>query len=83
MRVEGTRVVYGEYGRSHQVDEDGFELNSRVVVVRRTVRGRPKKNEIAEGIKFEMSEELITLLHSWANSPNPFVFDDEEELEEN
>ncbi len=40
--VVGTKVYYGNYGRQFQVDEDGEEIEDKVVTEKRG-RGRPKK----------------------------------------
>jgi hypothetical protein len=58
MKIVGSRINYGTYGRQMEVDEDGNEIELKVKTVKRSKRGRPRKDEVTEGNKFRVTPEL-------------------------
>lgn len=52
MKIISVKTVTGSYGKYYNVDE------SPVTIVKRSKRGRPRKNEISEGNFFTISPIL-------------------------
>ena len=63
MHVVSSRVVYGNYGRTFQVDEDGNEIEEKVFQEKRG-RGRPKK--FINACQMKWSPLLDKAVCSWA-----------------
>lgn len=56
--IVGSNIHYGTYGRQMEVDEDGNEIETKVEVVKRSKRGRPRKDESSEGNKFYVNPDM-------------------------
>jgi hypothetical protein len=56
--IVGSAIHYGTYGRQMEVNEDGDEIEVKVAVVKRSKRGRPRKDEVSEGNKMYVNPEM-------------------------
>jgi hypothetical protein len=56
--IVGSHIHYGTYGRQMEVNEDGDEIQTKVEVVKRSKRGRPRKDESSEGSKFFVNPDM-------------------------
>jgi len=56
--ISSKTIHYGTYGRQMEVDEDGNEIQTKVEAVKRSKRGRPRKDESSEGNKFFVNPDM-------------------------
>jgi len=62
MKIIGSHIHYGNYGRLMQVDEDGNEIELKVEVEKRG-RGRPKK--AVNATQMEWTPLLDKAMFAW------------------